>query len=221
MRTILSLFLVLLFVASCGGGSDSEVMEMVEEMQDLEPENIPDPPEPQQPEPPTPVGTASCALPPLTVDSTGDPSFFVSDDLSTACALESDGTLAVTVCTDLSDSLGYVGNVVSGVLAVIDTAWADLNRNGMAEAGEVITSSLLSGNINLENNGATMSITDLRIGDAFYPVSFRGDCREASGNTAFSRYKGEEEEYVEDVDIEEALEGLEESLDGLLDLLTK
>lgn len=198
MRMILSLFLVLLFVASCGGGGGDSV-------------NRPDPP---------PVATSTCALPPFTVDSTDNPAGFT--DGSTACVLASTGTLAATVCGDSLDKIGLIGNVVTGTRASIDTAWADLNGNGRADASEIVRSSLISGNLNLESNRTVMSVTNLRIDDESWSVWFRGNCVEI-GSSSTAYYKDTEvegaEAKLEPEEIEEKVERLEETLESLFESL--
>ena len=143
---------------------------------------MPDPA--SEPEPPPPVGTPSCTMPPLTVDTFDNPYGFT--DNRVVCAFGSGGTLVIATCGDSSDSVGFIGDVASETRASINRVWADSNGNGRADAEEIETSSSsypISGNLNLENNGATLSITDLRIGTDFWPLWFRGDCFD-SGDSA-------------------------------------
>ena len=224
MKTILSLFLVLLFVVGCGGGSEEGVMKKMEEMAEEEPEQVPDPDPPEQvpdPDPPEqvpdpdPIGRTSCASPALTVNSSRV-SFFRSGE--SLCGLDSDGTLAVVVCTDGSTEIGVMGNVASRTRAIIDTAWADLNDNDEVDIEEIILSSRafpISGNLNLENNRETMSITSLRLGDNFWTIFFRGDCVEGLGNSA-AKLNTEAQDSDED-----ALEILNEATENLFELLAE
>lgn len=215
MKTVLSLFVVLLFVVivvSCGGGSGGgDGVNM--------PDPTPTPLPTKNPQPP-PVAPSTCALPPFTVDSTDNPASFT--DGSVACVLASNGTLAITVCGDSLDNIGLIGNVVTGTRAAIDTVWADFNGNGRVDASEIVTSSLISGNLNLESNRTVMSVTNLRVNDEFWSVWFRGNCVEI-GSSSVAYYKDTEVEggdaMLEPEKIEDTLEWLEETVEGILGFL--
>ena len=211
MRAILSFFLVLLFVTGCSPDGGDIVRDFVERIEDALEDGFEE--EEEKEEPSEPVATPSCASPPFTESFTGA---FFTDGLDILCSLGSVRSIAAVVCDDGFNSIGLAGNVVTGTRASIDTTWADTNNNGIVDRSEIVTSSLISGNLNLENNRATMSVTNLRISTDFWSVYFRGNCTEVISSASALYGEGGE---VEGRGVEETLEWLEEMVDSFLDTL--